>query len=499
MRILTVFLIILLSANVSAQIKLSDNEILSAIDVYREMLSIPNNGQIEDHVEKNVSWCVNQFSSRNFNCQILETDGPPLLLASYNESKPDRPTVLVYLQIDGQPVDPDHWWQEDPYTAVLKKQSHEGDWVAIPWDTLHNHLERDWRIFARSASDAKGPDAMFLSAMDYIHKNAIQIPYNLKVIMDFEEELGSPHLPAAVLQNRELLKADHLVIFDGPPHLSNQPTLSFGARGITKATLTTYGPDFPQHSGNYGNFVPNPIYAMSDILSTFKNNDGVVQVGGWYDGITIDEATRKILEAVPDDEKRMKYKMGFAQQEKVAPSFQEALQYPTLNVRGIQSGWVKEEARTIIPSMAVAEIDIRTVVECDPELLISSLKKHIEALGYTVLDRKPTQKEKLSIPKIVTFEYLTAYQAFRTELDSPTGLWLRKAMNKATGKDPILIRTMGGSIPISPFVNTLGVPAVTVPTVNPDNNQHSPNENLRLGNFIDGIGIITTVLTTDIK
>ena len=191
--------------------------------------------------------------------------------------------------------------------------------------------------------------------------------------------------------------------------------------------------------------------------------------------------------------------MGFAEQEKVAPNFQEALQYPTLNVRGMQSGWVKEEARTIIPSMALAEIDIRTVVENNPEVLISSLKKHIESLGFTVLDRKPTQKEKLSIPNLVTFVYKTSYQAFRRDLDSPTGLWLRKAMKIATQTDPILIRTMGGSIPISPFVNTLGVPAVTVPTVNPDNNQHSPNENLRLGNFIDGIGIITTVLTTNIE
>jgi len=126
------------------------------------------------------------------------------------------------------------------------------------------------------------------------------------------------------------------------------------------------------------------------------------------------------------------------------------------------------------------------------------LKAHIESQGFTILDRKPTKKEKLEHPHLVSFTYKNAYQAFRTDLHGKTGRWLQKAMNKATQVDPILIRTMGGSIPISPFVNTLGVPAVTVPTVNPDNNQHSPNENIRLGNYIEGISIIGTVLTTEI-
>ena len=465
------------------------------LDLFKEMLSIPNDGHFEDHVEMNVVWCESTFRQRGFSTTRLTTEGPPLLLAEKPCSNPDARTVLMYLQIDGQPVDPAHWFQEDPYQPVLKAQAEDGGWDEISWDRLKGEIDPEWRIFARSTSDAKGPVSMFLAAMDAMQDHNVQSNFHIKVIMDFEEELGSPHLPGAVTRYKDDLAADMLVIFDGPRHITNQPTLTFGARGISTITLTVFGPNFPQHSGHYGNYAPNPAVRLAQLIAGMKDADGRVTIPGYYDGISIDKKTLAILRDVPDDERDIRLKIGIGEPDKVAPSYQEALQYPSLNVRGMHAGWVGDEVRTIIPSSAVAEIDIRLVKESDPDRLIGLVRKHIEDQGYLILDRAPTAQERHLHSRICSFESNTSYLAFRTDYDSDVGIWLDKALTKAFGKPPIKQRTSGGSIPISPFVNTLGIPAVTVPTVNRDNNQHSPNENIRLGNYIDGIKTLYAILT----
>ena len=189
--------------------------------------------------------------------------------------------MLIYLQSDGQPVDPTAWFQEDPYTPVLKERNSEGQFERIPWDLLGQSFDPEWRVFARSASDSKGPMTQFLVAIELLDEAGFNFDYNLKVIIDTEEEMGSPNLPEAVIANRELLSADMLLIFDGPPHPSNEPTVGFGARGIVTVTLVTYGPKFPQHSGHYGNFVPNPAFHMSRILASMKSADGRVTLPGF--------------------------------------------------------------------------------------------------------------------------------------------------------------------------------------------------------------------------
>ena len=318
---------------------------------------------------------------------------------------------------------------------------------------------------------------------------------NLKVIVDFEEELGSPNLPLAVQRHREALAADMMVIFDGPPHISGRPTLKFGARGIATITLVTYGPRVPIHSGHYGNYAPNPVQRLAEILASMKDDHGRVTIPGFYDGVQLDEATERILAAVPDDERAIRRQLGIGAIDSVGGTLQKAVQYPSLNVRGIAAGWIGAETRTIIPDTATAEIDVRLVAESDAERLVGLIRQHIEGLGYHVLDRAPTDDERSRHPRIASFTYDVSYPAFRTEFNSEPGRWLARALTRFHGHEPIRIRTSGGSIPIAPFVNTLGVPAVSVPTVNPDNNQHSPNENIRLGNFLDGIRTVVAVLT----
>jgi acetylornithine deacetylase/succinyl-diaminopimelate desuccinylase-like protein len=454
----------------------------------RELLSIPNVASFPEDIEKNVVWCESAFGKRGFQTTRIDTETVPLLLAERKSGGATK-TVLIYLQIDGQPVDSTRWFQTHPFQPVLKERNASGKWEIIPWSRIDNY-DDEMRVFARSASDAKGPVAMFLTALNP--------NFNIKVIMDFEEELGSPHLPQAVMENRALLAADMLIIFDGPRHITNQPTLTFGARGIATVTLTTYGPAVPQHSGHFGNYAPNPALRMAKLLASMKDDEGRVTIPGFYDGIKIDAATERILRAVPDDEQQIRDRLQLGAVDKVGSYYQEAIQYPSLNIRGMQSGWIDEKARTIVPSWARAEIDVRLVLEVDPERLMKLIREHVEKQGYFVTEETPDKETRMAHEKVATFTYDISYQSFRTDFDSEVGIWLRSALNRAFGKDPIMVRMSGGSIPISPFVTTLNVPAVTVPTVNRDNNQHSPNENLRLGNYREGIKTMMAILMEEL-
>jgi acetylornithine deacetylase/succinyl-diaminopimelate desuccinylase-like protein len=226
-----------------------------------------------------------------------------------------------------------------------------------------------------------------------------------------------------------------------------------------------------------------------------KSPDGIVAIPGFYDGVELSDATRATLARVPDDEAAILDAMGVSKAESLAPSLQEAIQYPSLNIRGMAAAWVGEDSRTIIPPSAIAELDIRLVKESDPERLVGLVRQHVENLGYTVLDHAPDDAERQRYERIVSMNHEVSYGAFRSDVDSPAGRMARAGLVHLYGEEPILIRTMGGSIPIAPIIEALGVPAAVVPTVNIDNNQHSPNENLRIGNFIEGIAMLMSVLS----
>ena len=499
------FLVIVLSTLTffsckTSMAQLSDEVVHTAavesISEFREMLAIPNDANIAKDIDDNIAWCTTSLEERGWNVEIWDSPTRPHLYASRN-SRADIPTVLFYFHLDGQSVDPQYWFQENPYQAVLKKRVEGEGWVDLSWDELSvSSFDPDWYLFARSASDSKNNFMAFLVALDLLGQE--MPPYNLKLILDFEEEKSSPSLVDMVNDHKADLAADMLVIYDGPRHLSNKPTLSFGARGIAAITLTTYGPVFAQHSGHYGNYAPNPALRMSKLLGSMKDDEGRVTIPGWYDGIEIDEATAAILDAVPDDEPVIKAKLGIVQSDKVADTYQKALQYPSLNIRGMASGWVGKESRTIVPATATTEIDIRLVKESDPERLLSLLRQHIEDEGYHIIDKKPSQRDRLTHHKICRMNAKVSYQAFRTDFDTEIGAWLTRAMTDAFGEVPVRHRTSGGSIPISPFVETLDVPAVSIPMANRDNNQHSPNENIRLGNYVDAVKTIYYVLRTKI-
>jgi acetylornithine deacetylase/succinyl-diaminopimelate desuccinylase-like protein len=508
--VLLPLLLLQISQRTAAQHPLTPQQIAELTDaiapeafrLYGELLTLPNDARFPEDILRLSAWLEREFGRRGFAVQRLDMPGSDALLATRDAPGADR-TVLIYLQADGQPVDPALWHQPSPWTPTLKERragavsvdGNPNDWQTLPWDRLYDRPDPEWRMFARAASDSKGPVAQFLTAITLLDRAGVRPGYNMKVIIDTEEELGSPHLADAVLRHRDLLAAEMLVIFDGPPHNSGAPTLTFGARGIATVTLTTYGPIVPQHSGHWGNYVPNPAMRLAQLLASMKDTEGRVTIPGFYDGVAIDEEAAAVLAAVPDDVDSIHRRMGIAAPDAVAATPQQAIQYPSLNVRGLRSGWVGDEARTIIPATAVAEIDVRLVRESDPERLLRLMKEHLEAQDQHVLTgRDPDPAERAAHPRLVRMDASVEYRAYRTDFDSPPGHWLTAGFEHLFGRTPIRVRTSGGSIPIAPFVATLGVPAVSVGTVNPDNNQHSPNENLRVYDFLRGIRIMTAVL-----
>ena len=493
---LTIFLLIIASSLKAQRIyQTSAREIgVNQIDEFKAFLALPNDAAKKEQIEANIIWAEQQLASLGFDFKRLKTAHLPLLLANKIVKK-KLPTIAFYMHLDGQAVDLSKWNQADPYRAELKSDN-GNDYETVSWDALKGESIDDLRIFARSSADDKGPFVMFLNALDHLKKINKNPAFNIKLILDFEEEQSSPGLPEAVKNFKEELVADLLLILDGPMHSSGLPTLVFGNRGIATLTLTTFGPLTSQHSGHYGNYLPNPALALSKVLASMKDDQGRVVIPGFYDGILLDDSTKKVLEGVPSEDAAIKKRTQTRINDQVGKTYQESIQYPSLNIRGMQSGWVGKDARTIIPATATAEMDIRLVLESTPEALISGVRKHIEDRGFTVLDHVPTEEERMKYDKIIQMNSKVSYPAFRTDTEAKEGQWLTKIVTDYYKSKPVIIRTSGGSVPISPFVSELGVPAIGVPTVNLDNNQHSPNENLRLGNYFMGIETFLAILTT---
>ena len=352
------------------------SHVAHAINELKDFVAIPNDALNADDIDDNILWLKKKFGERGFNTAELETNNLPLFFAAL-PMEDSKPTMLIYMHFDGQSVDASKWDQPNPYKTVLKKPIENG-FETISFDALDEDINYNWRLFGRSTADDKGPIVMLLNAVDLLKEDGKEIPFNVKVILDSEEEKGSKPLPDAIKQYRELLKADFLVINDGPIHSSGNPTVIYGCRGITSMTLTTHGPVKPQHSGHYGNYAPNPGFQLAQLLATMKDKEGRVLIPGYYDGIAIDDIVMDILKSVPDNDLTISEKLQFKTAEKVGGFYQEALQYPSLNIRGLSSGWTGKKVRTIIPESATAELDLRLVPESDGTRLKKLVKDHIK-------------------------------------------------------------------------------------------------------------------------
>jgi acetylornithine deacetylase/succinyl-diaminopimelate desuccinylase-like protein len=459
-----------------------------------QLLSIPNIAADRPNIRRNAEHLQAMLARRGFAAEVLETDGNPLVYGELRVPGAAR-TLLLYSHYDGQPVDPAGWKQADPFEPVLRAGRLEDGAGEVDLASV-TRLEPDWRLYARSAADDKAPIVALCAALDALSAAGLRPTSNLRVILEGEEEISSPSLVPAISRYREKLAADLMLILDGPIHASGRPTVAFGARGILTGQLTVFGPRAGVHSGNYGNWIPNPALRLAHLLVSMKDDAGHVRVAGFYDAVApLSPEERELVSAVPDDAERMLRAFGVAKPEVNGRGLQEGLQFPTLNIRGLASAHVGAGARTIIPDRAVAELDIRLVPETRAEAMKQKLEAHIRAQGYHLVDGDPDDATRMAHARIASLDWREiATEAFRTSPLHPQSRALVAALTRAHGAPPIQIRTLGGTVPIAPFIEALGFPAALVPIVNFDNNQHEENENLRLGHLFEGIVTIAAAL-----
>jgi acetylornithine deacetylase/succinyl-diaminopimelate desuccinylase-like protein len=469
--------------------EIEKSEIKGSLLTFREFLKMPNDGNYPQQINSNLKWCINTFQSLGFKTTEIVSSKIPHLYAEYI-TDPKKPNVLFYLQIDGQPVDKSAWNQNNPFEPVIKNQ--EG--VEISWNEIETKIDPEWKIFGRSTSDSKGPAMCLISALNALRKKNIPPAYNVKVIMDFQEELSSPTIADLVKKNRALLAADRLVIMDGTRHISDIPTIMFGARGIATLTLTVYGAKENLHSGQYGNYAPNPALKLAKLLAGMKDDDGRVTIPGFYEGVNITEADKKSFAEIPENMSELNAQIGIAEAEKVGESYQEAMQYPSLNIRGLQASNIGKQVTTTIPNMAIAELDLRLVPETPGSRQISLIKNYLTQHGVTLIDSLPTNQQRAQFKTLATLKQKEGSLPFRTPMDSEIGLWLSKATERAVGKF-LKVRATGGSQPMASFIETLNVPAVSLRIPNPYNNIHAPNENIKIKNYEEGIKMCIALLT----
>jgi acetylornithine deacetylase/succinyl-diaminopimelate desuccinylase-like protein len=491
-----------LSFSVSAQSTVPADAVLlksirASFPEYLESLTLPNDAVNAADIQKNAEWFAKAFQKRGFSTQLLPNNGKPLVFAEYPKKVAGAKTILFYMHIDGQPVLPEQWAQKSPWAPVVKQRDGAGKWQEVPTQRLYeDKLDPELRVFGRSSSDDKGPIGMFLAAMDALHAANMEPSINVKVILDSEEEKGSLRIGEVATAHKALLASDAIIIHDGPRHGSNKPTLIFGNRGNTIVTLTVYGPKSPLHSGHYGNYAPNPAQRLATLLASMKDEDGRVTIPGYYERVKLTDDDRKIMAQVDDDETALRKRLGISRAEKVGSNYQEALQYPSLNIRGMQAAAIGDKGANIVPNKAMAELDLRTTPETPPEYLMKLIEDHIRAHGYYVVQAEPTDEERAAHDKIASMKLGRGSRAARTPMDSPIGAWAYGALKQAGGTEPVRIRMMGGSVPTDKLVDALEVPFIIVPLVNGDNNQHSFDENLRIGHYVEGTKTLATLLRT---
>jgi acetylornithine deacetylase/succinyl-diaminopimelate desuccinylase-like protein len=468
---------------------------------YLELLALPNDAVNPPDIQKNVDFLERAFKKRGFATKQLENKGKPMLFAEWPKKTPGAKTVLYYMHLDGQPVVDKEWSQASPWHPVVKKKDSSNNWQIIPTEALFaTPLDSDLRVFARASSDDKGPIMMFLAAFDGLKQMGLDPAFNVKVLLDSEEESGSPSIPAVVTASKQLLQSDAIVIHDGPRHQSERPTLVFGNRGASRVTLVVHGPKQPLHSGHFGNYVPNPAVRLSRLIASMKDDEGRVTVAGYYDRIKLSDAEKKILADTGDDEAAIRRRTGIKLPELVGGNLQEAIQFPSLNVRGMAAASVGEKASNIIPHQAIAEFDLRTTPEAPPDYLFGLLKAHIEKQGYRLVDGAPSDQDRAAYDKLATLTMGSAGRAVRTPLESPLGNWAYESLQRTSQSgEPVRIRMMGGSVPTDSLVEILGAPFVIVPLVNGDNNQHTFDENVRVGHYVEGVRTIVGMLQTPAK
>ena len=493
--------------NVSAQAQVGTNvdAAKNAVNEYRrhreakiltdfvDLLSIPNVATNLPDMERNADHIIGLLKSRGFTTRRLSSGGAPYVYAELM-SPGATETILIYAHFDGQPVQEENW-QYPPFSPTLLDGPLQAGGQPVDIEQVEGSFGPEWRLYARSAGDDKMPVIALVHTLDALAASDIDLSVNIKLLLDGEEEAGSPTVGKIIDENRSLLDADLLLFCDGPMHQSRRTQIVFGVRGSTTVDITTYGATRPLHSGHYGNWSPNPFMQMAYLLTSMRDESGRILIKGYYDDVTpLNELERDAIAAMPDVTGALKDELSVHTPEGDGMRLEELTALPALNARGIVAGGVGTKGRNIVLSTATASLDLRLVPDQTPERVRELIEAHLVEQGFHVVFEAPTPETLRSHKKVARLQWENSgYPALRTPLDHPMSLRLTQLMRQIA-PDLVVTPTMGGSLPLQEFGSRLSAPIIILPLANHDNNQHAENENIRLQNLWDAMEVYGAVL-----
>lgn len=419
-----------------------------------EFLRIPSVSTSPQHVgdvKRCAQWLSDQLRALQLDSRVCPTAGHPVVLAR-NEHVPGRPTVLLYGHYDVQPPEPLELWSSPPFEPTI----------------------RDGAIYARGAADDKGQIWAHVEAIR-AWEQASGLPVNLTLLLEGEEEIGSPNLAAFIDEHRKQLQADVAVISDTNQAARGLPAITYGLRGLVYEEIFVEAASHDLHSGLFGGAVPNPANALCQILASLHDDEGRINIPGFYEDVCpLTESEREVWKRIPFDEKQFAQDLGLTDLagEKGYSPLERKWARPTCDVNGLTSGYQGEGAKTIIPAKASAKVSMRLVPNQDPQKIKAAFEQ-------AVRDRLPKGLK-------VRFGGHGASAAVVVPLESKAMSLAADAVRIGFGVEPAFMRE-GGSIPIVGVLkNQLKIDTLLVGFGLPDDRVHSPNEKLDLHSFHHG-------------
>lgn len=428
------------------------------LDQLKEFLRIPSVSALPDHrsdLRRTAAWLQAECQRIGMNRpMIMETAGHPVVYAERIDH-PGRPVALIYGHYDVQPVDPLNLWESPPFEPT----------------------ERDGKLYARGASDDKGQVFMHLKAIEAILKADGKLPFNVKLLIEGEEEIGSPNLKPFIEEHRDLLKADLVVISDSALYARGVPSITYAMRGLVALEVHVTGAKGDLHSGLYGGAAPNAVHGLVQLLASVRRPDGGIGVAGFYDGVReLSAEERQSFASLDYSESALMRELGVSDLpgEPGYSALERTWGRPTLEINGISGGFQGEGPKTVIPAKASAKITCRLVPDQNPDRVFQAITEHMAANCPPGLSVK-TVKLPGGSPAAIT------------PIDHPAIRTAVAALEEAYGKEAKFIRS-GGSIPIvTTFQAVLGAPSVMMGFGLDEENFHAPNEHFHLENFDTGL------------
>ena len=463
------------------------------VDEFVSLLAIPNIAADRVNIQRNAETIAAMMQKRGIAAKLVSVrGGNPVVFGEIKTPGATR-TIVFYAHYDGQPLDPKEW-VTPPFTPTLRDKQIERDGQVIPLPAAGKPFDPEWRMYARGSADDKAPIIAMLAAVDAIRAAGLKLKSNVKFAFEGEEEAGSVNLANTLEANKELFAGDVWLSCDGPLHQTRRQSITFGARGISTVDITVYGPRGELHSGHYGNWAPNPAMMLVQLLASMKDASGRVLVDHFYDGIEpFSETEKRAVAEAPDVDADLMREFWLGSTENAPKKLAELITLPSLNIRGMASSRVGNQASNVIPATATVTIDMRLVKGMDPRQTADRLLEHVRKQGFFVVDQEPNADVRRAHPKVAMIVRRNAENPHRVSMDLPISQEVIRTVESARGP-AVKIPTSGGTGP-DVAEQVLGMTEIGIPIGNHDNNQHSYNENLRLQNLWDGIELMAALLT----